>query len=120
MGAVGVVVEEDGGAGFGGQQGVQEAGHPEAAIDQHQIGFYGAVLQGGVHVVAEAVAVGAGIAPVAHSPRSIASIVIRRSAWSAVASRTFAIQASEESTARMRALLWWATQIVELPQPYSP
>jgi hypothetical protein len=46
--------------------------------------------------------------------------VIRRSAWSAVASRTFAIQASEESTARMRALLWWATQIVELPQPYSP
>ena len=72
MGAVGVVVEEDGGAGFGGQQGVQEAGHPEAAIDQHQIGFYGAVLPGGVHVVAEAeavaVAVGAGIAPVAQSP----------------------------------------------------
>jgi hypothetical protein len=53
------------------------------------------------------------------APTSIASIVIR-SAWSAVAWRTFAIQAGEESTARMRAPLWWATQIVELPQPYSP
>jgi hypothetical protein len=66
-GAVGVVVEQDGGAGFGGQLGVQEAGHPEAAIDQHQIGFHRAVPPGGVHVVAEAVAVavGGGIAPVA-------------------------------------------------------
>jgi hypothetical protein len=44
---------------------VQEAGDPEAAIDQHQIGFYGAVLPVDVHKVAEAVAVGGGIAPVA-------------------------------------------------------
>jgi hypothetical protein len=66
-------------------------------------------------------AVGGGIAPSrpARPPKSIASIVIR-SAWSAVASRTFAILAGEESTARMRAPLWWATQIVALPQPYSP
>jgi hypothetical protein len=44
---------------------VQEARDPEAAIDQHQVGFDGAVPPGGVHVVAEAVAVGGGIAPVA-------------------------------------------------------
>jgi hypothetical protein len=30
------------------------------------------------------------------------------------------IQAGEESTARTLALLWWAIQIVKLPQPYSP
>lgn len=67
MGSVGVVVEEDWGAGSGGQQGVEEAGQPEAAIDQHQVGFHRAVPPGGVHVVAEAVAmaVGGGITPVA-------------------------------------------------------